>query len=280
MVKHPRSNFAIAALVGRTHRFQRFDGSEYNEQASEWLGVPYSVGSEPEVPERFLLRPEFRSGPEAFLGTYMFVAKPENGTPRLILTALHVLDAVAKYRGIDCSIENKSYRGDELPRAVSGIIIYDALASNWALAELGSTGSMIAMADARTGQPEPYCQRDVAAIAVDASMMLNALPLALTPPSRGEPLWLVAKGDPGGRQRTVDAVVVESTTQSLVFRFAPTRTVPQNTSGAPLINSQVEVVGINVGAGYYSGQHFGHAVHSGNIRRLLCSAGLPLAPNR
>jgi hypothetical protein len=77
---------------------------------------------------------------------------------------------------------------------------------------------------------------------------------------------------PASSVRTIEAVVVEATSRTLIARFVnPDETAPYS-SGAPLLDAEGAVVGINVGAGRFGGQRFGHANHVGSVRRHLCAA--------
>jgi hypothetical protein len=265
-VEHP-SLEAREAPPGR-HVFRAFEGRA-RELVLPWLAVPWSTLPAPGVPERSVVRPEFRSGRESFFGSYGFVVVSENGGQPLVLTALHVLDELAKFRGIDCSEDHTGYTGRELPQHVTGIQLYDPFAPNWMLAELGTAGDMLPLPDARICAVEPYSQRDIAAFRVVESASLRPSRLAVSPPVVGEPIWLAVKPERGARERTIQAVVVEITNETLVFRFATSATMPNYTSGAPLLNRAGEAVAINVGGGMLDEHRLGHGSHVATIRRHL-----------
>jgi hypothetical protein len=264
-VVHP-SPEAREARAGR-HIFRSFEGSE-REQVVPWLAVPWSVAPAPTVPDRFVVRPEFRSGRESFFGAYGFVVADDGRNP-LMLTALHVLDELAKFNGVDCTDSNMAYTGRELPNLVTSVQLYDLFAPKWMLAELGTAGDMLPLPDARIGAIEPYSQRDVAAFRVAPSASIHPLRLAAAPPAKGEPIWLAINRGGGLRERTVQAIAVEITGQTLIFRFAAGATMPPHTSGAPLLNRAGDVVGINVGCGMLEGNLLGHGAHVSSVRRHL-----------
>jgi hypothetical protein len=264
-IEHP-SPKGREAPAGR-HVFRAFEGAE-REQVLPWLVVPWSTAPAPAVPDRFVVRPEFRSGRESFFGSYGFVVAEAGGSP-LMLTALHVMDELAKFRGIDCSDANIAYTGSELPHQVTSVRLYDPFAPNWMLAELGTAGGMLRLPNARICAVEPYSQRDIAAFRVDPSPSFQALPLAAVPPVVGEPIWLAVNVERGGRKRTIQAVVVESTNETMVFRFAIAVTSPPHTSGAPLLNRSGEVIGINIGGGMLDAHKLGHGNHVASVRHHL-----------
>lgn len=261
----PESPFAHLRQAG-PHRFRSFLGAP-RERHLPWLAVPFLLSAAPNVPDRFVVRPEFVSGRDSYFGSYAFVAESASGPP-LVLTALHVMDEMIKAKGIDCSVDSTSYTGAELPPLVTKVALYDVFAPQWPLAELGHAGDMLVLPDARLGEEEPYCQRDVAAFRVQVDANVSPVRLAAAPPRVGEPLWLAINLANGVSGRTVPAVVVDQTEHSLIFRY--TRGAePRRSSGAPLLNRDGELVGINVGGGRFDGGHFGHAVHVASMRRHL-----------
>jgi len=263
-IEHP-SPEAREAPAGR-HLFRAFEGIE-RERALPWLAAPWSAALAPRVPDRSVVRPEFRSGGESFFGSYAFVVVLENGGP-LLLTALHVLDELAKFRGIDCSDKNVSYTGGELPHQITDVQLYDPFAANWVLNRLGAARDMLPLPDARICSNEPYSQQDIAAFRLVPSSVFQPLRLATAPPRVGEPIWLAVNLGHGARQRAEQAVTVEITDKTFIFRFAA-HDLPLYTSGAPLLNRTGEVVGINVGGGTFEKQKLGHGVSVLSVRHLL-----------
>jgi hypothetical protein len=264
-IEHP-SRQARMAPPGR-HVFRPIEGAP-REQVLPWLAVPWPTSPAPTVPDRFVVRPEFRSGRDSFLGSYGFLVTTPAGDV-LMLTALHVLDELAKCRGIDCSEANPGYSSRELPQQVTGVELYDPFAPNWMLAELGPAGMMLALPNARVCSVEPYSQNDIAAFRVVASQSFHPLALAVAMPIVGEPIWLAVKPARDAQERTCQAVVVEITDKTLIFRFARAATIPPHSSGAPLLNGAGEVLGVNVGGGILDGHTLGHASHVASVRHHL-----------
>jgi hypothetical protein len=265
-IEHP-SPEAREAPLG-PHVFRAFEGTE-KEQALPWLAVPWSDGIAPKVLDRFVVRPEFRSGRESFVGSYGFAVAAEDGKAPVMLTALHVLDELAKFRGIDCFSNDTGYIARELPQQVTGVQLHDPFAANWVLAEFGSARNMLPLSDTRIPAAEPHSQQDIAAFRIDPSSPVQPVRLATAPPAVGEPIWLAVKPERNARERTTQAVVVEISRETFVFRFGSSGTLAIHSSGAPLLNRAGEVVGINVGGGMLDKQILGHAVHVASVRRHL-----------
>jgi hypothetical protein len=263
---HPAPNSLAASLSISTHQFTAAEGTP-RDAFDHWLRVEQPLDSAPTIGERFVVRPEFRARQATFWGSYAFVMVHEGR--QLVVTALHVMDELAKSVGVDCTDENASYTGRELPNVVDDVVLYDVFADNWVFAELGSARPMLVLPDARVGSQEPYCQADIAAFVADPRTGLSAAPLAQASPEVGEPIWLVVNTGASRHGRTLAAVVVERTELTMIFRFAPGTAIPRFTSGAPLVNRWGEVVGINVGGGVVDEYPHGHAVHAHNIQRQL-----------
>ncbi len=254
------------ARAGEQHHFTRRPGMSRLGWL-HWNDVPDARGTAPPIPDHFVVRPEFRARKESFIGSYGFVVA---GQPNILLTCLHVMSSLIQATQIDASANNSSYSGQELPRVVTGVNLYDVFASHWMAALLGRGTAMLALPDARTKEEEPFSQRDIAAFVVDGAARVAPVPLAQRVPEVGEPIWLAVKVEGGQQRRTIGAVVVEQAEATFIFRYLDDATgMPRFASGAPLVNRAGEVVAINVGMGRLDGRYFGHGNHVDSIRRHL-----------
>lgn len=249
----------------RPHTFRSSTGRPRADY-EPWLAVPSVRGQAPVVRDHVVVRPEFCANRESFIGSYAFSIE---GPPMILLTALHVLGPLIQAKGVDCSMQNTTYTGSEVPQLVTQVRLFDAFAANWARAPLGAAGPMLVLPEARIGEEEPCSQRDIAAFRVAHTARLAAAKLAARPPKVGDPIWVAAKSRGPNTARTLSAVVVEQSENTLIFRYATTEPLPPHTSGAPLLDEHGDVVGINVGAGVFDGRRFGHGNHVTSIRRHL-----------
>jgi hypothetical protein len=267
-VAHPTGAHAVVTTRIGTHVFVPVAGVSPVRYES-WRDVPDVSVAPPRVPDRMVVRPEFRSGSIATVGSYAFVIDPGEGASRLLVTALHVLDELIKTIAVDrwrtAAIDR------ELPTLIDRVCLYDVFAPKWMFADIGFASSMLPLRDTRLDEDEPHCQGDMAAFVVAPSTPVAAAPLAAVPPGVGEPVWLAASTGVGTSARTRVAVVVERTDRSWIYRFLAREEGPRFTSGAPLLNRAGEVAGINIGGGLFEGRRYGHAVHVGSMRRHLAS---------
>jgi hypothetical protein len=270
MVKHPAvgTTGEYGSLV--THQFEVFDG-EPSDSYLPWLAGDVPAVRMPAFPDRSVVRPEFRCGPESYFGPYAFAVSIRDEC--IVLTALHAMDEIITKFGINCSADGQEYTGGRLQEIITEVRLYDIFAKRWMFAELEARASMLHLPMARIRVPEPYSDLDIAAFRVKPCTALCPLRLAAFPPQRGEPVWLAVNAQSETGRRALEAVVVEITERSLIFRFKGAE-IPRRTSGAPLLDRFGNVVGINVGGGKMKGFVFGHANHVANIRCHLNDVGL------
>jgi hypothetical protein len=270
LVVHPIAG--VTTNRGAVPHIFRTSFGQPRSHYSPWLAVQHVGATAPPVPECCVVRPEFCCGVESFFGAYAFVVEFDRLSSPVLLTALHVMDELLRTKGLDCSSNNFFYTGQEAPGVVTGVRLYDLNAPNWVFAEIGFADSMLTLPDARLGCEEPYSQRDIAAFRVSDASSVMPISLAGVPPPVGEAMWLVVSTSQGGKIRLIETTVVELTDQTLVFRFVDAASLPRFTSGAPLLNSAGDVVGINTGCGFLEGHFFGHGNHIRSIRRHLHTA--------
>lgn len=272
-LRHPAAG--LQPLAGSEHRFIPVSGQQ-DREVERWLEITAASADPPQVADGFVLRPEFRAGLDSSFGAYAFaVAGASAGlSGDLLLTALHIMDELMKRQGIDGKTEPGAGLR-ELAQVVTRVQLYDVFAPNWMLAELGQAGPMWVLPGARLGDEEPLSDGDIAVFDLPASELHRPAPLAPGPPAVGDPIYLAVRHDDDPGRRTLAAVVVESSARSMIFRFDDPQHEARHTSGAPLLDRDGRVVGINVGAGLFAGQLFGHGNHVGNIRRHLESGHAP-----
>jgi hypothetical protein len=270
-VKHPmEDSLASSAEDIKGHRFSIHEGKPISLY-SDWLEVKHPAVPAPSIPYPFVVRPIFTAGMDSTFGSYAFAVKHEGFSQPILLTALHVMDQLIKQKGIDCSPDNQNYTGNELPSIITEVSIFNACAATWMTAPLGTAGPMLVLPNAGTGDEEPFSDRDIAAFKIPNPGELNAPPLALESPQKGDAVWQVARSEQP-RQKLFKAVIVEITERAMVYKYEGPEQRPQYSSGSPIVNQEGEVVGITVGGGDLENQSLGHANHVKNIRKHLKEA--------
>src|SRR6185437_1242565 len=248
-VPHPVANDPFKTA---RHHFVAVPGKSA-ELFLSWLEPSPPAVVPPKVTAGSLVRPEFIYGKASSFGSYASVVQV--GPRTLVLTALHVLDEVAKNNGVDTAVENTGYTGKELPRVITEVNLYDALQEKWMFHVLGTAGEMLVLPNARSNVEEPFAHRDIAAFIANGTANVKGIRLAEATPGVGEAVWLAARFEGGAQLRA--AVVVDKTELSFVFRYLDKPRGPKYTSGAPILDVNGEVVAINVGGGCLEDQHLG-----------------------
>lgn len=88
--------------------------------------------------------------------------------------------------------------------------------------------------------------RDVSFYRFDKSTTRGSLSLATSPAQSGQSVWLMCTEHAGGQKRLLTpAVVTASSNRALKYRFA-TPIAFQGTSGCPVVDAEMRVVGVNV----------------------------------
>lgn len=162
----------------------------------------------------------------------------------LLITAHHLLGEAGGM--------SREYTGAELPGVVSGVTASSVDDEN---IEIAST-SMVSLPEAVSSDVD--IRRDLAAFQVADAQGAVVLDLAEAPPEPGDRVYLLAEsGDPGSR--IFPAVeTAKSTTPYLQFAYDDEVEL-KATSGAPLLNSDGKVVGVNIGGDVGKSPVEGHA---------------------
>jgi len=209
-----------------------------------------------------ICRPVFQADGETFsAGTAFVLDLPKPATRTLLVSALHVF-------GPDGGLD-KQIPAAELAQRAS-VVECRALDS----AETWHAGRALTIPGARP--LESNYLKDVSAFILDGSMPAHPthLKLASAPPKAGDAIWLLAQvleGAPG-TELLHRAVVRSSKDEALQYEFDNALLKLQATSGAPLLDVNGDVVGINIGAGGSHGKVIGVGDSLASLRSLLSSA--------
>jgi len=221
--------------------------------------VPNSAGP-PKIQDHFVLRPEFATKKGVLIAGTAFAIEIEGQERLLIMTAVHLFGPSG---GL-----SKQIPSSELPAYISGVTLYDAFTE----AELAKAGPMIDLPDA-----SPWNQKDtgdVAAFWAQKDSNIGRAKLAQSPPKAGDAIWLAASliDGPERDQPLHRAIVRLSKKEGINFEYENPKLNLTATSGAPLLDSEGNVIGINVSVIDLGDKIFGTATPVGLIRTLLDKA--------
>ena len=192
----------------------------------------------PAVEDRFALQPVFETTDgEYSAGTAFAVTLPVRNTP-VILTAIHLF-------GTSGALQR------EIPTAQLGQFVQRVhLMNAFADERLGTATRNILISDAAP-MGEPSAAGDIAAFAGDPGLNVTALSLAQRVPASGYPVWVVADVQNRPGQPLHRAWVRSNSGGELEYAFDEQLEL-RATSGAPVLDQNGDVVGIQLG-GYESG---------------------------
>jgi len=192
----------------------------------------------PAVGNRFALRPTFETTDgEYSAGTAFPVTLPGRDTP-VILTAIHLFGTSG---GLQREIPSA-----QLGQFVQRVHLMNAFGDE----RVGTATRNILISDAAP-MGKPSAAGDIAAFEGDPGLNVTALSLASRVPASGYPVWLVAdvRNRPG--QRLHRAWVRSNLGGELEYAFDEQLEL-QATSGAPVLDQNGDIVGIQLG-GYERG---------------------------
>lgn len=178
-----------------------------------------------------------------------FLMKTEMTDDPLLITAIH-------YFG-----ESNYISGEELPDYVKGGELYDILKSG--SEPDGTVSGVIPISDAVAIGAAETGAKDVAAFTVSDTSSMTAFPIASEPCKTGDMIFLAAYLD-NEYSSTYDdclypCIVIADDGTDIYYLLADEFST-SGASGAPLLNSQGEVVGIHIASA--GSTRYGHSVQS------------------
>jgi Trypsin-like peptidase domain len=186
----------------------------------------------PEAPENAVLRPAFTTTTEGDVdGGTAFLARGTDDRV-LLLTAQHLFGEALGM--------SRDYTGAELPGLVTGMT---ATSVDDTAVEVQSS-TLITMPEAVPLTTN--ITRDVAGFVIDDAGEAAVLELAQAPPEPGERVWLLAEVSGSGERLFPATLEDVSPDEYLQYAFDTPLDLTA-TSGAPVLDADGRVVGINVG---------------------------------
>ncbi|MFG1610172.1 serine protease [Actinoplanes sp. NPDC049265] len=197
----------------------------------------------PSVDLDAVFRPTFTTTEgEIDAGSGFLIRWPDG--PVLLLTAHHLLGTTGGM--------SREYTGAELAGVVTGVTAASVDDENIEVA----SSTMVDLPEAVSSDVD--IRRDIAAFQVAGTSGATVLELAAAPPKPGDRVYLLAETDKPGSRIYPAVETAKRGTPYLQFEYDDEVTL-KATSGAPILNSDGKVVGINIGGDESKSPAEGHA---------------------
>ncbi|WP_010249918.1 trypsin-like peptidase domain-containing protein [Acetivibrio cellulolyticus] len=202
-------------------------------------GNTQEMAVEPVLLDNTILRPDFYlHGTDFEAGTAFAVEIPEKNAS-MVLTALHLF-------GPDGGLEEE-IPSSELADNIQKVTFSDAFTGE----ACGECVEVLSIPDAEVSSG---VDKDIAAFYYGDDMKVPKLKISSKLPKKGETIWLAASVMTAPEDKKLHKATVRSASKKmLTFEYEDEGIMITATSGAPILNSKGEVVGINIG-GYEDGK--------------------------
>lgn len=211
----------------------------------------------PDAASFHICRPTFEVNGETMVAGTAFTLQDPKKPRTLLLTAHHLFGEAG---GL-----SRQFAGHELPSAVS------KTACKWFKGNRAPLKAGPALPVKNAGIFfSPGSQRDVAVFSLPAKEG-QALELAPTAAKVGDTVWLVAQLQSGAPPAVLlhKARVVQAEGAGLLYAFENAQLSIIATSGAPVVNENGKLVGVNEGGGLHKGVMYGDALGLEALRAVL-----------
>jgi hypothetical protein len=191
----------------------------------------------------------------------IFLARLEREGPVLAITAHHIFGTLGGLR--------QEVAPDDLVRTWEKGSLKD-IASGKVISPLPKP---LLIGDAKRFTTD-VLSTDVAAFPIADAGSMVALPAAASRPKVGDTVWLIASivGQEKSGELQHPARVVMSDDDALVFEYQDPKLELRATSGAPVLSSKGEIVGINLSGGKKEAKLMGMAGAIPNVKKRIASA--------
>lgn len=214
--------------------------------------------TEPVLLDNAILKPAFELQDKSFAAGTAFAIDMPDEKVSLVLTALHLF-------GPDGGLE-KNIPSAELPSKVKKATFKDAFTGK----DCGECVKVLSIPDAK---PSPDIDKDIVAFYYGDNMKVPKLKIAKELPKIGEAVWLAAPVLGGAEGQNLFKGKVNYSKDKMIFYvLEDNKMLLQGTSGAPVLNIDGEVVGINIGSVNQDGQLLGIANPCTSFKKMLQNA--------
>ena len=201
------------------------------------------VVADPPAPKDILYKPTFLLLDDSWTAGTAFLVRIDGQSGLFLITANHLF-------GPDAGLKSQM-TPDDIASQVKGV----AALSMQDVSKVLWFPNFIKIADADSVESQAYA-KDLAVFKATDIPNVQALELASEMPKKGDRVWVFARQRGDDTPRLLGATVDESSADKLTYIFDKADFRLPGTSGAPVLNAQGKVVGMNLAGGPTSTKDF------------------------
>ena len=223
------------------------------------MGIPVLASDIPPLPKLALFKPTFLELNSSWSAGTAFSLKVPRKDEQVLVMPDHLFGPAG---GQDTQMTPDDIA--EQVRAVVGLSMQDKRTVIVA-------GPYLKIADAHP-LDETGVDKDLAVFPLRTKQEANAFELADRSPERDDRVYMFARLRGESEPKLLPGTVIRSSDTELVYLFESSVFDAAGTSGAPILNSDGKVVGMNVGGTESNGKQYGFANPAAAIRKELATA--------
>ncbi|MDP4182420.1 MAG: serine protease [Bacillota bacterium] len=214
---------------------------------------------DPSVPENSIFRPHIELLNNNLDAGTAFGVELEGRKEPYVITAIHLFGPNG---GLDKDIPSV-----ELAKNIKKVSITDVFSSK----ECGTLDKILTIPEAK---PVPEIDKDIAVFIGTSDLKINKFKINAGLPKEGDNVWLAASvyGGAPENQKLHKATITSVGEKGLYFKYENSNLKLQATSGAPILNSDGQVIGINISMISKNGDLIGVANPSCSFIKLIKNA--------
>ncbi|WP_371375277.1 hypothetical protein [Sporomusa aerivorans] len=229
------------------------------------ISFSFATGEEPPLPDNSIFRQTIQLTNQEFSGGTAWAMGLEGKDTTIIVTALHIF-------GPACGLSSQ-IPSENLQSSIKSVNLIDVFTGK----PYGKVTQVLNIPDAK---PNPLVSKDIAAYIADKRLKVTKLYVSDQLPVTGETVWLAASVIAGAPQwvKLHKATVLSAADSVIAIQYDNPNLNLIGTSGAPILNKDGKVVGVNIGLRLRNGVPMGLINPSTSFKPMIADALISYKP--